>query len=74
MKQALRNDACDFGTTLPRSASMFMNSIIDKHKAARKLDAKLGTPTAAVGPAEAEMDTCNSEHVPGLAVGAIGEV
>ena len=46
----------------------------DYHKAAKKLDAKLGTPAGATGPVEAEMNTCNSGRVSGLAVGAFGEV
>ena len=37
-------------------------------------DAKFGTPAYATGPAEAEMDTCNSGRVSSLAVGAFGEI
>ena len=46
----------------------------DYHKAARKLDAKLGTPAGATGPVEAEVNTYNSGRVSGLAVGAFAKV
>ena len=42
----------DFGASVPKRADKVHE---DYHKAAKKLDAKLGTPAGANGPAEAEM-------------------
>ena len=61
----------DFGASVQKRADKVHE---DYHKAARKLDAKLGTPAGATGPVEAEINTCNSGRVSGLAVGAFGEV
>jgi hypothetical protein len=61
----------DFGASVQKRADKVHE---DYHKAAKKLDAKLGTPAGATGPVEAEMNTYNSGRVSGLAVGAFGEV
>ena len=46
----------------------------DYHKAAKKLDEKLGTVPGTIGPVETEMNTYNSGVVAGLVVGAFGEL
>ena len=44
------------------------------HKAARKLDANLGTPAEVTGPAGVEMNTKNPGLVYGYVVGTVGEI
>ena len=60
-----------FGASVEKRAEKFHD---DNHRAANKLEAKLGTPAGATGLAEAELKKYDSRRVSGLAVGAFGEV
>ena len=46
----------------------------DRHKTAKKLDAKLGTHAEATWPVETEVNSYNPRRVSGFVVGAFGEV
>ena len=61
----------DFGGSVQKRAGKVHE---DYHKAAKKLDAELGTPAGSTRPVEAEMNTYNSGRASDLAVGAFGEV
>ena len=65
------SQSVQFGTSYQKRADKEHE---DYHKAAKKLDAKLGTPEDATGPAGAKMSTYNSGRVSGFVVGALGEV